>query len=169
MESENKKSDTSLAALIHLSTFSKYFIPFGNFIIPLIIWSSGKKDKLIDHHGKQAINFQISLFLYMAFVVFATIAGVLLTNPNLVPDSISWISGDTFGKTISPSLPFFLTLGVSGILLLGLFILELICVILATMKASNGEFYKYPITIPFINSSHQSKNDQFNNTQKDTL
>lgn len=169
MESENKKSDTTLAALIHVSTFSKYFIPFGNFIIPLIIWAAGKKDNLVDQHGKQAINFQISLFLYMAFIIFATIAGVLLTNSHMIPDPGSWISRDVIGNEISLSLPFFMIIGTSGILLLGLFVLELVCVITAAMKAGNGEYYKYPITIPFINSSGQSRNDQFNNTQNDTL
>lgn len=169
MDHSKQTSDTTLAALIHLSTFSKYFIPFGNFIIPLLIWLSGKKDKLIDQHGKEALNFQISLFLYMVFVVFATIAGILLTHPDIIPGPTSWVSEDYFFNAVYPSLSFFLTLGISGIVLLGLFVLELICVITAAMRASNGQSYKYPLTIPFINSSNQSRNDQFNNTQNDTL
>ena len=31
------KHQRNLSALIHASTFSKFFIPFGNFIIPLVL------------------------------------------------------------------------------------------------------------------------------------
>ncbi len=37
------KHERNLSAIIHASTFSKYFIPFGNFIMPLILWMSNKK------------------------------------------------------------------------------------------------------------------------------
>ena len=60
-------------------------------------------------------------------------------------------------------------LTVAGILLLGLFILELVCVITATVKASEGNFYKYPLTINFIRSINQSENEQSNNAQNETL
>lgn len=54
--------------ICHLSGLSGYVIPFGHLIVPLIIWSA-KKDEmpLVDAHGKEAINFQISITLY-AFV-----------------------------------------------------------------------------------------------------
>ncbi|MFO7754761.1 MAG: DUF4870 domain-containing protein [Bacteroidales bacterium] len=38
-----------------------------------------------------------------------------------------------------------------GIVLLGgLLLLELICVIIASIRAAQGELYKYPLSIPFI-------------------
>jgi uncharacterized protein len=59
------------------------------------------------------------------------------------------------------------------LLILALFILEIVAVIKATIKASEGEFYHYPLTINFITPTpvdiHQSKNEQFNNTQNETL
>jgi len=37
----------NLSTFIHLSTFSKWIFPFGNFIAPLILWSAqGKKQGL---------------------------------------------------------------------------------------------------------------------------
>lgn len=36
------------------------------------------------------------------------------------------------------------------VLLAALLILELVCVIIASIKAAQGEDYKYPLTIPFI-------------------
>ena len=59
------KHERNLASLIHASTFSKFFIPFGNFILPLVLWTANKKEyEFVDYNGKQALNFQISLLLY---------------------------------------------------------------------------------------------------------
>lgn len=162
MKSATKKSDTTLASLIHLSTFSKYFILLGNFIFPLIIWSIKKKDRLIDVHAIQALNFQISLFLYMAFLAFATIAGIIFTGITLGLEDPMLFSDNIFRNDLLKVLPVLIITGVSGTLLLGLFILEIISVITATIKASEGNYYKYPLSIPFINSSNQSTNEQSN-------
>lgn len=35
-------------------------------------------------------------------------------------------------------------------ILLALIVLEFICIIIASIKASKGEVYKYPLSIPFI-------------------
>ena len=78
METSNEKSS---ATLIHLTTLCQYIIPFSNFILPLLIWSNKKNDsKFIDHHGKQVLNFQLSILLYT--VVFLIIA---------VPTFILWL------------------------------------------------------------------------------
>jgi len=59
------KHEKTLSAIIHASTFSKFFIPFGNFILPLVLWTANKKEHaFVDYNGKQALNFQISLLLY---------------------------------------------------------------------------------------------------------
>ncbi len=78
METYSLQPDKTVASLIHVSAFSKYFIPFGNFILPLILWTAKKNDPFVDEHGKQALNFQISIFLYFVFLVCAGIAGVVL-------------------------------------------------------------------------------------------
>jgi len=38
------KHERNLAAVIHASTFSKFFIPFGNFILPLVLWTANKNE-----------------------------------------------------------------------------------------------------------------------------
>jgi len=48
----------------HLLTFCGWIIPFGNLIAPLIVWLSQKeKDPFVDDHGKEALNFQITLLI----------------------------------------------------------------------------------------------------------
>ena len=55
----------NVAAIIHLSALSKFIFPLGNFIMPLIFWTMNKdKSEFVDKHGKQAINFQLSILLY---------------------------------------------------------------------------------------------------------
>ena len=71
MDQNNHKT---IATWIHLSTFSRFIIPFGNFIGPLLLWVTNKeKSEFIDAHGKQAINFQISLLLYTMIIGLVSI------------------------------------------------------------------------------------------------
>lgn len=65
----------------HLASFGGFVIPFFNFLGPLIIWLIKKDDNsYIDHHGKESVNFQITILLaYIGcfFLSFAFI-GLLL-------------------------------------------------------------------------------------------
>ncbi len=109
------KPDRTWDILCHITALAGFVFPFGNIIGPLIIWLI-KKDQIpsVDAHGKEAVNFQISMTIYyivsliMVFVVigFFLLFAVMLAN--------------------------------------------LILIILATVKASNGEFYRYPATIRLI-------------------
>jgi uncharacterized Tic20 family protein len=67
----------NMGVLCHLLGF------FTSFVGPLIIWLI-KKDQMpfVDHHGKEALNFQITLAI--AFVV-AGIAVFCIIGPFLVP------------------------------------------------------------------------------------
>ncbi len=170
METSTVKPDKTMAAIIHLSTFSKYFIPLGNFILPLILWTAKQQDPFVDKHGKQALNFQISIFLYFILLVCLSLAGIIFFGVRM--ESINHIffhnQFHEFFRVID-ALPILIFLGVMGTLLLGLLVLEIVAVITATVKASEGKYYEYPLTINFIKSTsvenHQSKNEQFNNTQ----
>lgn len=173
METYSLQPDKTVASLIHVSAFSKYFIPFGNFILPLILWTAKKNDPFVDEHGKQALNFQISIFLYFVFLVCAGIAGVVLMGFDIAAANPRFFTEENFNLSPINALPIITIVGITGILLLALFILEIVAVINAAIKASEGKTYKYPLTINFITPTpvgiHQSKNDQFNNTQKQTL
>lgn len=109
------KEERLWGMLCHLSVFSAHFIPLGNIIAPLIIWQIKKEDSsFIAYHGKEALNFQISIIIYIS---------------------------------IAAILSFFL-IGLP--LLFGLWIFSLIIVIIAALKANDGQYYRYPLTIRFI-------------------
>jgi len=71
------------ALICHLSALSGYIIPFGHLIVPIIIWSM-KKDEMpmVDEHGKEVINFQISMTIWM--IVSAMLIILLIGIPMLI-------------------------------------------------------------------------------------
>ena len=89
---------------------------FTNFIGPLVIWLVKKDESaFVDRHGKEALNFQISVMIYCivsSFLVVFLIGILLLTAVS---------------------------------------IMDLVCCIIAAIKASNGEEYSYPLSIRFVN------------------
>ena len=69
-----QSNEKNMATYIHLSTLSQYIIPFGNYIFPIIIWSSKKNEsQFIDENGKNAINFQLSIFLYTMITIIIAV------------------------------------------------------------------------------------------------
>ncbi|MAN58377.1 MAG: tRNA modification GTPase [Flavobacteriaceae bacterium] len=60
-----KRTDTQLLVVTHLTQLLYYVTGFGGLIVPLIIWLTQKeKVEGMDQHGKAIVNFQISLILY---------------------------------------------------------------------------------------------------------
>ena len=110
-----QKEERQWAMLSHLGTFSAFLIPFGNIIVPLVIWQVKKKESSFTvEHSKESLNFQISLMIYY-------IAATLL-----------------------------ILIIIGFILFVGLFIFNIIIVIIAGIKANEGQYYQYPMTIRFI-------------------
>lgn len=76
----------------HLSTFAGFIgMPFGNIIGPLIIWLIKKDEwQFVDHHGKEALNFQISVTIYSIIAVFLcfVIVGFILLPIIFIADVI---------------------------------------------------------------------------------
>ena len=59
------RKDRQLIVLTHLSQLVTLVIGFGSLILPLIIWSTNKERvHQMDDHGKNILNFQISLLIY---------------------------------------------------------------------------------------------------------
>lgn len=168
-----KKEETTIATLIHLSVFSMFLVPLGNFIFPLILWLTKKESEFIDHHGRQALNFQISMFLYFILLSGLGVAGIIFIGLSLgLQDPVIFHYGNFPFDEFSRAVPFILLIGSFAILSLGLFILLIFAVISASLKASEGKLYNYPLSINFLgannnhhSSNHQSKNEQFNNPQ----
>ncbi len=61
------QNERTTALFCHLATFAGFVIPLGNIIAPLVLWRLRRYDSpYIDHHGKEAVNFQISMTIYVA-------------------------------------------------------------------------------------------------------
>ena len=113
----------TMSTLCHLSTFASFIIPLGNILGPLVIWLL-RKDALpsVDMHGKAALNFNISITLYalIAAAISLPLIFVLIGIPLLVAA------------------------------IAGLFIWWLVATVMAAVKAGNGEFWEYPLSIRFL-------------------
>lgn len=149
----SSKTQNTLACFAHLAAFSKYIIPFGNFIIPLLIWVSQEKDSFSAEQSKRSLNFQMSIFLYFSFLLTVGFVGLLFFGINLASIPEFYFSDDSFyfNPTSEYLLsPFFIFLAVILILALGLFLFHMICVIQAAVQTAEGRAFKYPLCIPFI-------------------
>jgi uncharacterized Tic20 family protein len=103
-------------AFIHASALLGVFLHFpGHLLPPLILWLIKRNESPeLDTHGKEAVNFQISMLIYNA--VAAVFCLVLV---GFVALAVLWL-------------------------------LNAIFVIIAAIQASDGKFYRYPMTIRFI-------------------
>ena len=59
------RTDNQLLVITHLCQLLTFLTGFGGLIVPLVLWST-QKDKVygMDEHGKQIINFQLSVIIY---------------------------------------------------------------------------------------------------------
>lgn len=150
MESTNQKN---LATFTHLSTLSQYCIPFGNYIFPILIWSTNKdKSELIDHQGKQAINFQLSILLYSLVLAVIAIPIFIVTVFHNIPLN-TVINDEQFMAdhfSVENVTGIVIVAIIAILLFVALKVAEFFLIIYASLKASTGDHYKYPLTIPFI-------------------
>jgi uncharacterized protein len=111
-------SDTrTWCVLCHASALLGLFFHFlGHLLGPLIVWLVKRADSPeIDAHGKESLNFQLSMLIYDAIAVI--LCFVLIGIPILI---LLWILNTVF-------------------------------VIIASIKASEGKLYRYPLAIRLIN------------------
>lgn len=150
METTDEKN---WATFTHLSALSQYCIPFGNYIFPILIWSTKKdKSEFIDFSGKQILNFQLSVFLYTLILGLIAVPILIVTVFSNIPLDTIINDTDVMFKHLSIE-------NISGIIIvallaiftfIGLKVAEFFLIIYASLKTANGERYKYPLTIPFI-------------------
>jgi uncharacterized protein len=116
METTTQPNVKTWCVLAHASALLGFIIPWVFHILgPLIVWLAKRTDSPeIDAHGKESLNFQISMLIYNL------VAGVLCLV--LIGFALLFI----------------------------LHILNLVLVIVASIQASEGKHYRYPITIRFI-------------------
>src|SRR5687768_9744196 len=80
-ENTQAKEEQNWAMICHLAALSGFVIPLGNVLGPLVVWLI-KKDTmpLVDKHGKEALNFQITVTIAMviSIVLMFVLIGILL-------------------------------------------------------------------------------------------
>ena len=140
MTSQNEKTT---AALLHLSAFAKYLIPFAGIVVPLIIWQTKKhQSEYVDENGKAVVNFHLSILAYS--IVIAIVLGIFF-----IGSIANYIEIENAGGDVIPID--LITAGIISLSVLGIWtIAEFILVILGTVRANEGTVYKYPFTINFI-------------------
>lgn len=79
--------------LCHASAFLGFFLPaVGHIVGPLIVWAAKKDESSeINEHGKESLNFQISMLIYTA--ALGVITFILLLSSS---DSSSFRSSEFF-------------------------------------------------------------------------
>ena len=102
---------------------------FTSFFGPLIFYlvSKNDEDKVVVQNSKHALNFQLSIFIYLAIIYF-----IPVTFQNIYP----------YGYT-SFAITMIIILSTTGLsaLILG---------IIASVKSYQGGVFKYPLEIPFF-------------------
>ena len=115
--------DNSLAVVMHLLGFAWFIFPFyGNVLGPLVLWLVKRSDSpLLDRVGKEVLNFQISFSIYISLAL--AVGTVLLI----------FLVGILF---------YFVAAAI--------WVAWVVLMIIGAVKTSNGEEYKYPLTIRLL-------------------
>jgi uncharacterized Tic20 family protein len=118
--------ERTFSTLIHLSLIAQTILPVVAIAIPIVMWMTKKNESTyIADHGREAVNFQISLMLYSVLLpIIAIPIGLLL-----------FVVGVAVTLPIAALFPY--ALGLIGM-------------IIAAMAANRGELYRYPMTIRFL-------------------
>ena len=83
IETTPSKDERTWAMLCHFSTYIGFIFPFGNIIVPLIIWLSKREDiPLVEDQGREVLNFQISMTIY--FIISGILCIILIGIPILI-------------------------------------------------------------------------------------
>jgi uncharacterized Tic20 family protein len=109
--------------LCHLSALAGFIgVPFGHVLGPLLVWQIKKNEfPSVDIHGKAALNFQLTVTVAALVATAAMFVGFFFC--------IGWLL-----------LPVVILIALAG----------LIFSVIAGIKASNGEDYKYPYSFEFV-------------------
>src|SRR5262245_26333159 len=79
----------SMAA--HLSALAGLFVPFGRVLVPLVAWLIKRNElPMVDRHGKEALNFQITVMLasFLCGLLFFVGIGLILLGVLLAADAV---------------------------------------------------------------------------------
>lgn len=120
------QSDRQWAAASHVSALllallTSWAAGIAGAVAALVVWMLVRdRSAFAAEHAREALNFNLSMFLYAAVLVVLVIF--------------------TFGIALLVALPVWIVLG----------LVWLVCSLIATVKAYDGQSYRYPVTIRLI-------------------
>ncbi|UFA50690.1 DUF4870 domain-containing protein [Deinococcus radiophilus] len=140
--------DQTPAMLIHLSPLLAFVLPaLGNLLGPLAAWLIYRdRSAALDEQGKEALNFQISMWIYstLGLLILLGLAGL---------GFLGGFAGAAAGSDVLAGFGIFSGVGLLFLLMLGglfLYIIPIIFMILAVMTVSDGRPYHYPFTLRLL-------------------
>lgn len=78
----SRSQERTWSIIVHAAAFAGLLVPFGSILGPFIVWIVKKPESAeVDRQGKTAINFQISMLIYViiaAVLIRLAIGWVLL-------------------------------------------------------------------------------------------
>ena len=114
------EASNNWAMAAHLSALVAAFVGFA-FLGPLVVYLARKEDPYVRAHAAEALNFNLSVLLYAVVGGFVLVIAILLIVGLLL-------------------IPVAIAAAIAWVVL----------VVLAGVKASRGEAYRYPVTIRFV-------------------
>jgi len=129
------RSDRTWAMLCHLSAFTGLVFPLGHVLAPLILWLIKRESSpYIADQGREAVNFQISMSLYIAI---AFLFNIVLVGFGIRMPSMSMA---LMGNMQLLSMPV-----MAAVMLFGFGM-----VIYAAIRVNRGVLFRYPLTLRFV-------------------
>lgn len=114
----------TLAVLTHLSALV-WLIGIPGVVGPLVMWLIYRQDPDLEPHGREALNFHLSMLIYGAALIgVGILAAITIVGLLLIP-----------------------VLLVAGAVVV---ITELVLTIVGGVTASKGEVYRYPLSLRLI-------------------
>lgn len=140
-------SERTWATVCHVAASAVVVsFPWGLVLGPLLVWLLRKNESpFVDRHGKAAVNFQLSVVAYIILAVLIYQVRPVLLIAHRVP-FLGWIAGrwplhfDGWPVAVTAWFP----------LLVAVVVLDVVCTIVATVRANTCRPYRYPFTIRFI-------------------
>lgn len=117
--------EKTYALFLHLSLLAHLVVPYLSIVVAVLLWLHKKdQSRYIDDHGREVVNFQITLLIY------------------------------SIGLPIAAALIGLVTCGVGMLLVIPAallpFVLGVVGMIMGAMAANRGEYFRYPMTIRFL-------------------
>jgi len=110
------------AVFCHISAWIGIIgIPLGNLLGPFVCWQLKKEEySFVNDQGREALNFQLSMTLYLVIAAFMAFATFGLLMVVIIPLAFCWVLAKFF------------------------------LVLFAALNASKGIKHRYPLTIRFL-------------------